>query len=64
MVAPWWEKPCPNCRQVKLESYNQPGALLSSILTGRIIVDGAKAIGRFAQGGASAYDWVKCGNCV
>jgi hypothetical protein len=64
MVAPWWEKACPSCHKVTLGSYNQPGALLSSILTGRFLVGGAKAVGRLAQGGASAYDWVKCGNCA
>lgn len=63
MVAPWWQKPCPSCRQVKLGSFNQSGALLSSILTGRFFTGGARAVSRLAQGGASAYNWVKCDNC-
>jgi hypothetical protein len=63
-VAPWWKKPCPNCGQVKLGSYNQPGAGLAGVLTGKFFIGGAKAVLRLAQGGASAYDWINCGNCA
>ena len=64
MVAAWWEEPCPSCHHVKLGSYNQPGAGLASVLTGNFIIGGVKAVLRLGQGGASAYNWIKCGNCA
>lgn len=64
MVAPWWKEPCPNCRQIKLGTYSQAGALMAACLNGTILMGGLRAIATLAKGGASAYDWVECGNCM
>ncbi len=62
-VAEWWRNPCPTCDTLTLTSHNNPGALIASILTGRFIIGGVKAIKVLAGGNAGAYAWAECTKC-
>lgn len=62
-VCKWANALCPNCRQSRVQSHNDVGALLANLLTGRLFIGGAKAISILAQGGGNTYSWVDCPRC-